>query len=243
MLNKPFKGAGTILIRERAAGVGFDEFGNCSALTFAINETKETQTDYRTPNGGNVVSTTTIDDITGSITGLSYQPDVLAIALRGLITKVDATPVVDEPITVAAGKTIKLNKLLDKSVPVTITVDATELTEGTDFTVIGSMIRITGYTPTGDTADALISYTPKSYYKVKALGGTTLEYEIIFNGYNTADNDQPVTTNIWRAKFSAATALDLINDSYGELPIEFEVLADETASDPENRFFEMNITE
>ena len=78
---------------------------------------------------------------------------------------------------------------------------------------------------------------------MKGLSSDTKEYEIYFNGYNLADNDKPVILNIWRAKFSAATALDLITESFGELPIEFEVLADENAVDPDNRFFEMNMAE
>lgn len=246
-LNKPFKGSGEIMIRERLAGVGFDEFGNCSALTFAINETKSTQKDYRTTQGGNAASSSTIDDVTGSITGLSYQRNVLAIALRGLVEVIEATPIVDEVISINVGKAIKLAHIPDKTATITVqdnTDDATriDLVEGTDYNIVGSMLKLTAYAPlVGDTAPGVVSYTPKVQYKIKGLSSTTTEYELVFNGYNLADNDAPVMMNVFRIKFSAAQALDLITEDYSELPIEFEVLSDENAVDPDNRYFELKM--
>lgn len=241
--NKPFKGAGTILIRERKSGENFDEFGNCSALTFAINETTSKQKDYRTIQGGTAASLSQVDDITGSITGLSYQPSVLQIALRGLVELVPATPIVDEAIKLSAGKHIKLAHIPDQTQTITITdtVGTTDLTLGTDFIIVAGMVKITGYVPATDGTAATISYTPIEYYKTKALGSTTLEYEVVFNGYNLAYNDEPVEMIIHRVKFSAAQALDMLNDDFAELPIEFEVLADDQATDPNNQFFEMRM--
>lgn len=232
--NRAFKGAGTILIASLSAiSKGLNEFGNASALTFAIGEDKTTQKDYRTAQGGNAASASTIADITGSITGLSYQPDVMRIALRALIEDVSTVPIAAEVVLLNSDSLTELDYIPDMAIGVVLTSDTggtpIVLTEGTDFTIVSGCIKILpAATIVSDDNVSAIAYTPLAQYKIKALAAAATEYRLVFNGFNTADSDKAVVVSVHRVKFSAAQALDLITDDYGELPLDFEVLADES---------------
>lgn len=232
--NRAFKGAGTILIAAAAVNSALYEFGNASALTFAIGEDKTTQKDYRTAAGGNAASSSTISDITGSITGLSYQPDVMRIALRAVIDDVSVVAITDEEIVVHTGALTELKYVPDteKTIVVTADPDGTPqiLVLGTDYEITAGCIKMLAYEPAGGSIDASVAYTPIAQYELKALAASSTEWRMVFNGFNTADSDKPVKVSVHRVKFSAAQAFDLITDDYGELPLDFEILADESRS-------------
>ena len=228
--NRAFRGAGSILIEAIAAATGLRRFGNASALTFGIGEDKTTQKDYTTPQGGNAASSSTIADITGSITGLSYQPDVMRVALRAIIEESGIVAIADERVTLYEDAITELEFIPNTTLAFTVTADPdgspTTLEEGTHYNIVGGCIEMINYVPAASGIDASIAYTPIAQYKIKALAAASVEYRLVFNGFNTADSDKSVIVSVHRVKFSAAQALDLITDDYGELPLDFEVLAD-----------------
>lgn len=230
--NRAFKGAGTILIAAAAINSALFEFGNSSGFSFSIGEDKTTQKDYRTPAGGNAASSSTIADITGAITNLSYQPDVMKIALRAIITDVSTVPIAAENVFIHTDGLTELLYIPDQTQSFVLTADPggtpAVLNLGTDYEITAGCIKMLAYQPAGDSIAAAIAYTPLAQYEMKALAAASTEWRLVFNGFNTADSDKPVVVSVHRVKFSAAQALDLITDDYGELPLDFEVLADET---------------
>ncbi len=243
--NRAFKGAGTILIAAAAVNSALFEFGNASALSFAIGEDKTTQKDYRTAAGGNAASASTIADITGAITGLSYQPDVMRIALRAVIEDVSTVAISDERVMIHTGGLTDLEYIPDQAESFVVTADPdgspVVLVKDTDYQIVSGCIKMLAYTPAGGSIAASVAYTPIAQYKLKALAAAATEWRLVFNGFNTADSDKAVVVNVHRVKFSAAQALDLITDDYGELPLDFEVLADESRNTGD-QFFTVTMT-
>jgi hypothetical protein len=71
-----------------------------------------------------------------------------------------------------------------------------------------------------------VDYTPKAGDMVEALAGSAEELEMVFYGLNEADSGSAFTIYIWRGKFGATQALNLIGDDYAALEMTGAVLAD-----------------
>lgn len=50
-------------------------------------------------------------------------------------------------------------------------------------------------------------------------------------GTNAAQDDKPFKLNIWKAKFNIAAALQIIGDTYAELPVVLNILVDDTVDE------------
>ena len=240
--NRSFIGGGKIYFKEVGAAAAMLEVGNADNFTFAIAEDKKTQRNFTQKGGGNIASSSAITDVTATINALSFQPSTLAIALRSLVNTVVAGAVADEAQIGYVGGFLRLAKLPD--ITQTITVTGTGGTPvfvlDTDFTVGNGGIVIT---EGGAITDALVlevTYTAVESYSIQGVTRAAVEYEILFDGFNDADDGKTVLVQCHKVKFSPSSALDLISEDYGSLPLTFEVLADTTKNGTsESQYFEM----
>ena len=227
--NRSFIGGGTIYLREKGADAGLQSVGNSDDFSFAINEDKKSQRNFQQAGGGNIASQSAITDVTATINGLSFQPNALAIALRSLVNTVAASAVVAEVGKGYLNSFMKFAKIPDMASAVTITNTGAAVTyiEGTDYFLknTGIFIPATGSAIT-DKLALEYTYTSLESYNIQGITRAAVEYEIVFDGVNDADNGKAVAVQCHKVKFSPSSALALISEDYGSLPMNFEVLAD-----------------
>lgn len=249
--NRSFIGGGKIYIQELGATQKpAYPFGNADSFSFAIGEDKKTQRNFQTPGGGNIASQSAITDVTATINALSFQPATLATALRSLVKSVASAAVAAEPVKVFKEGFVKLAKIPDITETFTVTGSGGTPTyvnnvdyvveRGGIFIPEGSAITSTDVTNAG--VNVLVTYTSLDTFKIEAITQSSVEYRLIFNGFNDADNGKPTVVVCHKIKFSPTQALDLISEDFGALPITFEVLADDsiTAAD-ESKYFSVEM--
>jgi hypothetical protein len=236
--NRSFIGGGKIYIQELVSGVPKPAyaFGNADSFSFAIGEDKKTQRNYQQPGGGNIASQSAITDVTATINALSFQPATLATALRSLVTTIPSAAVTAEVARAFKDGFIKLAKLPDSGQTITVTGAGGTPTYvlNTDYTVEGGGLfipegsAITAADATNVGVSIRVTYTSVATFKIEAITQSSIEYRLVFDGFNDADNGKPVTVVCHKIKFSPTQALDLISEDFGALPITFEILADDT---------------
>ena len=249
--NRSFIGGGKIWIREKNSSTPqMYAFGNADSFSFAINEDKKTQRNYTTPGGGNIASQSAITDVTASVNALSFQPRTLALALRSLVKTIAATPVVGETHKVYKDALEPLLMIPDQDISITVkSVDGgTTFTKNVDYVIehggiyIPEASAITSSDSGNDGVDVKLDYTSSESFTIEAITQAAIEYELFFNGFNDADNGKPTTVKCHSIKFSPSQALELISEDFGALPMEFEVLADDSivAAD-ESKYFKITM--
>lgn len=221
-------GKGAIYIKVRGATGGMQPIGNCSNFTMSAEEETKSLKDYTRVGGGNINSLSSVSSVTGSITGHDFSPENLALALRGSVVAETAGSVTEEAHTTLGndGEFIRLENIPDLSETITVVkTDNSPLAENTDYALENSGIVVIG---TGgiDATGIKVSYTKSLAYSVEALTSAGLEYSLFFNGANEAQGGKLQTIEIFRGKFSPAQGLGFISDEYGELQMDFEMLAD-----------------
>lgn len=242
--NRSFILGGSMYLREKGAAAGMLNVGNASDLSLAINEDKKTQRNFQQAGGGNIASISAITDVTASVTVLSFQPSTLAVALRSLVNTVAATSIVSEAQTAYLEGFIELDAVPDLTTIVVNDVGAvTTYVEGTDYEVKtdGIIILEGSNIPDGDPIE--VTYDSLESYTIEGITLSSVEYEVYFSGFNDADNGKAVGVKFHKVKFSPASALALISEDFGELPMEFEVLADTTKNGTsDSQYFNVKMT-
>lgn len=250
--NRSFIGGGKIYIQELINGVATPAyaFGNADSFSFAIGEDKKTQRNFQTPGGGNIASQSAITDVTATINALSFQPATLATALRSLVKTVASAAVTAEPVKAFKEGFVKLDKIpdIDETITVTGAGGTPTYAVNVDYVVergglfIPEASAITTADTTNAGVDIQVTYTSHDSFKIEAITQSSVEYRLIFNGFNDADNGKPTVVVCHKIKFSPTQALDLISEDFGALPITFEILADDsiTASD-ESKYFSVEM--
>lgn len=248
--NRSFIGGGTVYIREKGKNTGLEEIGNCDALQFAIAENKITQRNYKQKGGGNIASSSSITDVTGSINGLSMQPNALAIALRSIVNTTAGAAQADEAHAAYKNGIVRLDHIPDGESAVTVTATGGTPTyvEGTDYEVRpgGIFIIESGSIPdsVAGANNIEVSYTSVTSYSIEGITKSAVDYELFFDGFNDADNGKSVQVMCHKVSFSPSQALDMISEEYGQLPMNFELLADETiTSSSESKYFQVKMAE
>lgn len=232
-MNKSYLGKGTIYAREIGGSTGLISLGNCSNLDFAFAEDKKEQLDYQEAGGAVTDTVSRISSVTASVTALSLDAGNVALALRGLVNAVAAGTVTAEAHTaVQLGAFVPFDFLPDMSVAPVVTGSGGTPTyvEGTDYEVKnGGILILSGGTITGGT-NIEVDYTKRDASEVEALTAAGKEYEIVFDGLNEADSGKPVLLTCHRCKFNPTQALAMISDDFGNLPLTFDVLKDDTVA-------------
>lgn len=235
--NRSFSGRGQMYIREKGSNAGLEAVGNADSIQFAIAENKITQRDFRNPGGGNVASQSSITDVTATVNALSVQPNTLAVALRSLVNTTPGAAQADEAHTAYKNGLVNLDFIPDttETITVTGTGGTPSYTEGTDYEVRGAGIfiledgSITDAVDT-ETTNIEVTYTSVTSFDIEGITRSAVDYEVFFDGFNEADSGKAVTVKCHKVQFSPASALDLITEEFGALPLNFEVLSDDTVT-------------
>lgn len=230
MSSESYLGSGDIYLRERGTANPLLPVGNCSVLNFAFEEDKKTLPDYRNPGGGVADSVTRITGATGNMTTHTLSARNLAQALRAAITAVVGSAIVDEPHSSAGidGEFIPFDFAYDKDETVTVkTTGDLALVAGTDYNLANGGIIVIGGGGIDDTGVKL-TYQSLAQDVVEMLTNSGKEYELHFDGLNEANSGKAVHIVIHRLKFSPASGMDWLGDDFAELPLAFDMLADES---------------
>lgn len=242
--NRSFIGGGTIYLREVGVAAGLQSVGNSDDLSFAINEDKKTQRNFQQQGGGNISAQSAISDVTATLNGLSFQLNSLAVALRSLVNTVAASAVADEVGIGYLDSFVPFAKMPDMTAVVTVTGSSGTPTyvEGTDYNLKNTGIFIPDGSNITDGLALEFTYTSVESYNIQGITKAAVDYEIYFDGFNDADNGKAVSVQCHKVKFSPSSALALISEDYGSLPMSFEVLADTTKDgSAESQYFSVNM--
>lgn len=228
--NRSFRGGGGMYLREAGSTGGMFFVGNADQLQFAIGEESQTQRNFTQPGGGNIASESSITDVTASINVLSINPNIAAVALRALVNTTAGAVVSAEEHVVTLDSFTPFNLLPNTDEAITVTDDGATTTYvlGTDYLIRNNGIFIDpdGNIPDGSTIE--ISYTAVDQYDIETITRSSVEYEMFFDGFNEADEGKKVAVRCHRVTFSPTQALSLITEDFGALPMEFNVLADDS---------------
>lgn len=251
--NRSFIGGGKIWIQQLSTDGTVHPayaFGNADSFSFAIGEDKKTQRNYQQPGGGNIASQSAITDVTATVNALSFQPGTLALALRSLVKSIAGAAVVGETRKVFKNGFTPLLHLPDltKTMVVKSSDDLTTYTKGTDYVVDRSGLyipegsAITASDATNVGVDVKVDYESADSFEIQPITQSAIEYRLIFDGFNDADNGKATLVTCHKIKFSPTQALDLISEDFGALPINFEILADDTiTATDESKYFSVKM--
>jgi hypothetical protein len=96
MADYSYLGSGKISLRVAGSAAPLLAIGNCSALSFNVNEDVKTQKDYTQPGGGTYNEVRRIESIEMALTMAELSPENLARALYGSVDVISTTPIVGE---------------------------------------------------------------------------------------------------------------------------------------------------
>lgn len=202
------------------------DVGNASGVKIAIEQETKAQPNYR-GGGGNAAEITKVKSVKLSFTMNDFSNANMALALRGKVEVLTASPVVDEAITAVLDGMAPTAKMLDTSVPPTVkhTSGTPSYVAGVDYIASAAGIRVlsTGAITTGQALK--VSYTPKAGNALQALTESAQTVPVIIDGVNDATG-KPWTLKFFKWNPSPTSGLDLIGDDFGSFDIEGGVLAD-----------------
>lgn len=230
MADYSYIGVGRVYLREYGASAGLREVGNCSGLSFAVNEDVKEMLDYTNVGGGTYNEVRRISSVESTITMTEFSPDNLALALFGSTTSQSAGTETDEQHTAYHDGFIVLSKVLNtiSGVNSAVSGGGTSYVEGTDYELRPNGIYILSTGAISDASTVYITYTTSLADIVQSLVSSSKEYEIVFDGLNEAKSGKTVLVRVHRAKLGSTTDLSLIGDDFGALELSGKLLKDTT---------------
>ena len=203
--------------------------GNVSKLALNVAEDKQELQDYENAGGGVIDSISRIKSVTADITGNSFSPENLAIALRGVATATSSvTAITGEAVEGVAAGLVMLARLPDPTKTFSVLKGSTPFTAGTDYVLTKSGFEVLagGTIVAGD--DLLVNYTPLADNLIQALVNGATNYRLIFEGLNEARSGSPVVVELFKLQLSPTKSIDLISDKFADLQLSGTALKDDT---------------
>ena len=230
-----FSGQGIVSLAPIVGGVigAFRDLGDVSGLSNATSVSKVEKKENR--SGQRATSKTVVKEtkITGKMTLEELTPENLAMALRGTITTVTGGTVTNEvisPNTLTVGDVYRVAGLKPTALVIKdSTGTPVTLVAGVDYK-INENGSITLLNKTGFTGPLKASYTGATGKTIAAMQANVEGYALRFDGLNTADGDNPVIVQIPKVDIDPAKALDLIQDDFGKLDVDFTILSTPSAA-------------
>lgn len=223
-------GVGIIKMRQVGAEAPLVDVGNCSALTFGAQIDAKELKNFRRPGGGTYAKVDRVSSVTLNLTAHDLNGANLARACGGTATSQAAGTVTDETLVAYKGGTTPTSRP-----PATITTvepagGGTAYTVDTDYKITPGGIEVlsTGTIPepVAGAANIQVTYTNTLQTTVQAMVNSGLEYELLFEGLNEAEQDLPVIVRAYRVKFAPAQAINFIGDDFAALELTGTLLAD-----------------
>ena len=230
--NYYYSGQGSLMaaVRDTVTGkpMGFERIGNVPELTLDIEVTNFEHKESESGARGLDLIINKERKGKFSFKMESITLDNLALGLMGASSTVAGATVTGETVKVYLGLRTPLEHP-DVSA-VTITIDATPLVLGTDYTldaangVIIWPATATTNVSAGDTAT--VAYTYGGYDRLDAFTQSSAnERYLRFEGLNTVD-DSRVIVDLYRCQFDPLTGYGLINEELASVDVTGSLLAD-----------------
>lgn len=228
--------SGKVYIKTVGADDAFEFPGLVDQLELGITENVINLADRTQPGGGNYAQVRRIESMQMSMTLREFKPSVLARALFGEFSNISGAAVVGEEHTAYEDRFIPLDHP-GPYTSVTVTDDATSpntINAAGNYEIRSAGIYILDGAPDIADGDVIkVSYTHPAYARVQALTQSAPEIEIIFEGLNEADENNPRPARFHRVRLGATSALALLSgDDFGSLPLAGEVLKDTSITTP-----------
>ena len=217
-------------------------FGNTSTLKVEPQENRIALRDYTRPGGGNRNVVNRVTDVNISMTVHDLIPEVLQIAVRGVVKDQAKEAGIEQEITVSDSAMIPLSKLAD---PTTIVVEKTgsaePLVAGVDYEPGFGSIRVLegGDIQKGDVLEVLFDTLPHT--SVEALTSSAGRFAFMLKGFNEAQGGKPVNAYFHNVSLGLSD-LDLIGgDDFGQIELSGELLSDPSQGAEGSHFFRLEM--
>ncbi len=225
--------------------------GNAQA-ELAITETEQTQPDYTNPAGGNACAFKEIDTVGLTLTVFDFKADNLSKAVFGNSTAGNATPIVNEAITIFTdGALVPTARVINSSVAVVVSIGATNYVQGTDYIVsAGGIVVIPGSAldvavlagvGTPKSVAGVVDYTPRASDIIQAITTSAGVYAVKLEGYNKADNNKEELWTIHRMLLGPTGSFSLISREFGSFVLNASITADSTRPPGESQYFNIEV--
>lgn len=164
-----------------------------------------------------VVAKFTLEEITA---------ENLALAFQGDVKVVKGAKVTDESIkTIAKGENYRLKQQNVSNVVIHDNNDQ-PLVENQDYLLNAKHGRITYISESDSLQMPLkVSYDHADNTIIEFLSSAKGEYQLVFEGLNTAENNEPLTVIVHKIALDPASSFDLINDDFNSFELSGEALS------------------
>lgn len=200
--------------------------GNVSGVKLAIEQETKSLPNYR-GGGGYSDEVTLIKSVKLSATFYDFNNENLALAMRGKIDVLTATPVADEEIIAVLDGLAQTAKMIDTTIAPVVKNEAgtTTYVLDEDYVVSAAGIRAlsTGAISAGQALT--IGYTSQAGNALQALTESGKTVSVVVDGINDSTG-KPWMLKFYKWKPTPTSGLDLIGTDYGSFDIEGAVLAD-----------------
>lgn len=226
-MNQYYSGQGRVYLAKYENGVkGVSRWlGNVPSLSIETDvesiEHQESYTGQRTTDK----KITTKKTVKVNFTLEDISNENLALAFFGDIKKVVGASVSDEMSPILTKNGSFLLKHNGVSNVVIKDKDNQPLIKDTDFVVDEKFGRVTYISDSQTLKMPLkVSYDHKDNTHIKFLSSAQGEYELVFDGLNTAESNAPLQVIVHKIALDPAGTFDLINDEFNQFEITGEAL-------------------
>jgi hypothetical protein len=225
--DKYFKVRSLIYARDVSLATQMLPLGLCDTADVKFTETVDRLRDVRRPGGGSASVHREIESGELTLGMREFSPPNMLMGLLATSSAVVAGSQAATDIELRPGEFTPTAHQDISSVVLTNAAGTTTYVAGTDYDVVegGIWVRPGGAISAPETGKIAYSYGAQTLIEAIMHGGKT--YELFFSALNVVDNDAPVTTNIWRARFGPMDTLALQGgQEHNLMTLKAEILRD-----------------
>ena len=238
---RPVMNAGVVYARAVGSASALQSIGGLEELTLNIEEDIKKQADYSRGGGGNRAQVSRIKAVGMKAKLQDVNAVNLARAVFGSTSAIAAATVTGEAVTAYQGGLIRLAHLSPTTVVLkkaAVTIDAAG-----NYEVRPEGIFVFDDATDIVDADALtVDYAHSGYDLIQALTTAAPILEMSYAGVNEAMEGASSVVDLFRVQMGATKGLGLIDQDFGTLDVEGEVLLDPTQTGAGlSRFFRVQM--
>lgn len=225
---------------------GYSSLGDFTGVEIAVEVEEEKRKESY--SGARGTKNTITKELSGtiSLTGDMWHAKELAMALFGTEAAVTGATVTDESITAHLGKTIPLANIKCSNIVVTDNTGTVTFVEDENYTVnadsgsiniLDSAAQTAATNPITEGQELYVDYDFADYTNMEAFTGSAPTIALRFEGVNTSEGNKPEIVNVHKVKLKPPQNLGLVSDSFADNTLEGEMLADETKTGSQSKYF------
>lgn len=240
--DKYFKVRSLVFARDLGGSGQSVPLGLCDTADVKFNETVDRLRDVRRPGGGSASVHREIESAELTLAMREFSPPNLLMGLLATSSAVVAGTQAATDIALSPGEFTPTAHQDISAVVLTNAGATTTYVAGTDYDVLegGIFTRVGGAISVPETGKVGYSYGAQTLIEAITHSGKT--YELFFSALNVVDNDAPVTTNIWRARFGPMDTLALQGgQEHGLMTMKAEILRDSSKGTGVSQWMRMRL--